>query len=110
MSPRWIALGVAGFVVLLVAMFGVAFAVVEWRDDDQTQAIVIGRTAEPLPGESPITNPDPMMQYCVSYSILGTVDQLCPTAFHSDPPACYLDAKIGESLPDSCQGLYYFPN
>ena len=34
MRFRWVALGVVGFAVWLVATFGVAYAVVEWRIDD----------------------------------------------------------------------------
>lgn len=34
MRPRWIAFGAVAFLVWLGATFGVAFAVVEWRSDN----------------------------------------------------------------------------
>ena len=39
MKARWITLGAVGFTVWLVATVGVAYAVVEWRNDD-TQVVV----------------------------------------------------------------------
>ena len=50
MKARWITLGAVGFAVWLVATFGVAYAVVEWRNDDAqvvVEAPVDAKAPEP---------------------------------------------------------------
>ena len=50
MRFRWVALGAVGFAVWLLATFGVAYAVVEWRNDDAqvvVEAPVDAKAPEP---------------------------------------------------------------
>jgi hypothetical protein len=74
MKARWIALGVVGFAVCLVAVFGVVYTAIELAEDDsQTQAIVIDR--EQI---GPIDPPNlTTIRWCVTYNLLGTEGKLC---------------------------------
>lgn len=100
MRFRWIALGIVGFAVWLIATFGVVYAAVELAEDDRTEAFVTERYVVTVPSavaDSPIT------RYCVSYTIQGVVGgKLCEGA-GDGPSDCYLDAEVGKRLPSSCQ-------
>jgi len=104
MKARWIALGLAGFAACLIATIGVTYAVLEWRNDDSTQATVIGLSDEQagnlLP--PPLDAASPVRRYCVSYSVAGTVAEWCEQRIRGDPPDCYVDAEVGKTLPSSC--------
>ena len=100
MRFRWIALGVVGFAVWLIATFGVVYAAVELAETDaQTEAIVIGRDVFGRSG------PNALVQYCVSYTVQGAAGEVCERHLRSVgvTSGCYLDAEIGKPLPDSCQ-------
>ena len=100
MRFRWIALGVAGFAVWLVATFGVVYAAIELAEDD-AQAIVIWRSDDEvgIPSQE-------FRRYCVAYNLQGIITgELCKNiqGKGNDPPDCYLDAEVGKPLPSSCQ-------
>ena len=100
MKVRWVALGVAGFAVWLIATFGVVYAAIELAEDDnQTEAIVIGRDVFGHSGANAI------VQYCVSYTVQGAAGEVCERHLRNigEPSGCYRDAEIGKRLPDSCQ-------
>lgn len=102
MSARWAALGVVGFAVWLIATFGVVYVAVELAgDDEQTQAIVIGRSNERV--GHPDADGNPIRVYCVAYTTQGPIGEICETTLRDAPPACYLDAEPGKRLPGSCQ-------
>ena len=101
MRLRWIALGVVGFAVWLIATFAVVYAAIELAgDDDQTQAIVIHRSTYHIGVIAGSGNS--LTEYCVSYTIQGTDGSICDKSSEA-PPDCYLDAEIGKRLPNSCQ-------
>lgn len=99
MARRWIALGIAGFAVWLIATFGVTYFVIERQDDGEpSQAIVTGVSIEPVTGSGEL------IDYCVSYTLLGKDSSVCQAwSIHQDAFfSCYDEAVIGKSLPDSC--------
>ena len=100
MRFRWIALGVVGFAVWLIATFAVVYAAVDLAEDG-TQAIVTGHSSQLLPGTG-----IGRTTFCVSYIVIGVTGQVCETSSTGSPEtpfSCYLDAEIGKQLPDSCQ-------